>query len=360
VKKTPNWAINLSLLLASSGLCFIILEIVCRIFPWTEYNEYQLNNPYYYIERIGNEQPYSPYSTYKERVPLQFDHHFYYAPTDGIVCFHSNQFGARWIEPADQPLEASSVLVLGDSFTYGHGLHYEDTFVYRLQRKLEEGSNRISFLNFAKRGTDAEEILNIYRRFKDTVPHDAVLYGLHINDLVAFTTSYIITNPLAVPWIVERSKGFDFIAKSIHKLLIRRYRIKQLTDPLLFEEPNFVNKLNALVMLNEAAKNNGVRFYVALLPILVDLKKDTFHPLYDGIRRALDDHKIEYFDLTESLSGFDDRDVWVLPFDQHPNEKANKVFADRLFEEFQRREIIARLVEKNKFADRYDRATERH
>jgi len=344
--KTPNWAINLSLLLASFGLCFLILEVVCRIFPGAEYNEYQLNNPYYYIESIGNVELYSPYSTYKERVPLQFDHHFYYAPTDGIVCFYSNQFGARWIEPVDQPLEASSVLVLGDSFTYGHGLRYEDTFVYRLQRKLEEGSNRISFLNFAKRGADAEEILNIYRQFKDTVPHHAVLYGLHINDLVSFATSYIITNPLAVPWIVERSKGFDFIAKRIDKLLIKSYRIKQLTDPSLFEEPNFIAELNALVMLNEAANNNGARLYVVVLPILVDLKKDTFHPLYDGIRKALDDHEIHYFDLTESLNGFEDREVWVLPFDQHPNQKANKVFADKLFEEFQRRGIIVNPVER--------------
>jgi hypothetical protein len=199
LKKKCNKLVNIALLLTSCCLCFSIFEIACRVFPWAEYDEHQLNNPYYYIETIGKVQHFSPHYTYKERVPLQFDHHSYYMPTEGIVSFHSNQFGARWIEQADQELEKKSILVLGDSFTFGHGLHYEDNFVYLLQKKLEEDSNRISFLNFAKRGADAEEILHIYKRFKDTIPHNAVLYGLHINDLVKFTTNYIISNPLCIP-----------------------------------------------------------------------------------------------------------------------------------------------------------------
>jgi hypothetical protein len=44
MKKIPNWAINSSLLFASLGLCFIVLEIACRVLPWSEYNEYQINN----------------------------------------------------------------------------------------------------------------------------------------------------------------------------------------------------------------------------------------------------------------------------------------------------------------------------
>jgi len=344
MRKVPSLVLNLAILVASSSLCFLLLEVAFRLLSWAGDDEYQTNNPYYYIERIGDAPPFAPYSSYAERVPLRFDHHSYYARTNGIVSFHSNQFGARWVAPVDQPLEASSILVLGDSFTYGHGLHYEDTFVFGLQKRFEKESVRISLFNFAKRGADAEEVLTIYRRFKDTVPHVAVLYGLHINDLVRFTTSHVITNPLAVSWLTERSRAFAFIVNRVHRLLIRRYRIKQLTDPSLFAEAHFLSKLQALVSLNEEAHSHGVRLYVAVLPILVDLNKDTFRPLYDGIRNALADHQIPYFDLTESLSGFADREVWILPFDQHPNHEANKVFADRLFDEFQQKAIMALLV----------------
>ena len=72
---------------------------------------------------IGARQHLLPLYTFKRKVPLRFDHLGYYAPTNGIIEFHSNQLGARWVRAAEQPLEASRVLVLGDSFTYGHGLH---------------------------------------------------------------------------------------------------------------------------------------------------------------------------------------------------------------------------------------------
>lgn len=339
--------INLGLVLLSFGLCRIIPEIICRVAFRTGAKDYQINNPYYYIEKIATALPYSHYGCYQERVPLEFDHLSYYDSTNGIVHFYSNQFGVRWTEPVDQPIEKSNILVLGDSFTYGHGLHYQDTFVYILQRKLEKDSIRISFVNFARRGVDAEEIFTIYCRFKNVVPHQIVLYGLHINDLIKFTTSYVITNPLALPWLIERSKAFEFIVTRIHKLLIKRYRVRQLTDPRLFKESHFVEKFNALIRLNKAAESQGARLYVVLLPILVDLKKDTLDPLYNGIKSALDQHHIAYFDLTGSLDNFSDQEVWILPFDQHPNHIANKIFADRLLEAFHATGLAASCAIKN-------------
>jgi hypothetical protein len=42
---------------------------------------------------------------------------------------------------------------------------------------------------------------------------------------------------------------------------------------------------------------------------------------------------------------YDDDDVWILPFDQHPNEKANAVFTERLVDEFRRRGLPQRHTE---------------
>jgi hypothetical protein len=103
--------------------------------------------------------------------------------------------------------------VLGDSFAYGHDLHDEDSFIYKLQIKLQKKACRISFVNLAKRGVNSTKCLEIYQQFKDAIPHDAVLYGLHLNDRVEFATSYIVTNPLAIPEIVKWSKGLDFVTK---------------------------------------------------------------------------------------------------------------------------------------------------
>lgn len=287
IKKTQNWMINLSLVLANFIFCFLLLEIACRVFPWADSHELQMNNPYYYIEKIGQRKPHIPYYSYKERVPLEFDHQSYYAPTDGIVCFHSNQFGAGWTEPEDQVLKTIKILVLVDSFTCYHGLHYEHTFVYQLEKKLEQESYSVSSLNFAKRCAHSMKCLEIYSQLKDTIPHDAALYGLHINDLVKFHTSYFAANPIAIFWIVKWSKRLDFIAKRINTYIIKKYRINRLRSTAIFEEQYFLDNMNSLVNLKKAANENGARLYIVLFPILLDLKKQTLQPLYKGLKVIL-------------------------------------------------------------------------
>jgi hypothetical protein len=339
MKRLPEWVINPLLCFASLGFCFFILEIGCRVFPMTDYDELRINDPYYYIETIGQVRHHIPYYTYREQVPLRFDTRFYYAQKNGIVCFHSNQFGARWVEPKHQNVGESIVLLLGDSFVYGHGLHYEDTFVYRLQRNLEERGHRISLLNFAKRGSDSREVLDTYMQFEGSIHHDAVLYGLHINDLVNFSTSSAITNLLAVPWLVKRSRGFEFMVEGIENHWFRKYKIGRMTSSSRFAKHYFADNMNAVVMLHEAANENGVPLYIVVFPILLDLRKGTFSSLYAGIRERLEDRGLEYFDLTGCLKGYDDEDVWILPFDQHPNEEANAVFSAELFDRFRRRGV---------------------
>jgi hypothetical protein len=39
-------------------------------------------------------------------------------------------------------------------------------------------------------------------------------------------------------------------------------------------------------------------------------------------------------DLSRCLDGRDDRDLWILPFDQHSNAEANQVIAERLLEHY--------------------------
>lgn len=331
--RRPRRLVNIVLLLASLACCLLALELFCRLAP-SDSGEVQLNDPYRYVKTIGRPRRFAPLNSYGERIPLEFDQQGYYAPSNGVVRFHSNQFGARWIEAAEQPLAARTVLVLGDSFTYGHGLHYEDAFVFRLQQLLEGEGAEVSFLNFAHRGANAKQVLRNYEDVRTRAVHQEVLYPLNINDLVWFPASHFVTNPLSVPWLVEHWKGYAFISGRIHRWLIRRQRIRQLVSSSVFEREAFAANMAALTRLDRAASAHGTPLTVAILPILVDLKKGTFHPLYDGIRERVEAVGIECIDLTRCLDGRPDSDLWVLPFDQHPNAVANQVFAEELLEQY--------------------------
>jgi hypothetical protein len=49
---------------------------------------------------------------------------------------------------------------------------------------------------------------------------------------------------------------------------------------------------------------------------------------------------VSYVDLTDSLDGGSDSAYWILPFDQHPNERANAAFARRLTDALRRADGI--------------------
>lgn len=327
--RRPRRLVNIVLLLASLACCLLALELFCRLGP-ADSGEVKLNDPHRHVKTIGRPRRFAPLHTYRERVPLEYDHQGYYAPSKGLVSFHSNQFGARWTAPEEQPLAEQPVLVLGDSFTYGHGLRYEDAFIFRLQQLLVEEGAGVSFINFSHRGANAKQVLRNYEDVRTRAPHQEVLYGLNINDLVWFPASHFVVGPDALTGLAEHWKGYAFISGRVHRWLIRRQRIRQLLSPSSLESDAFAANMDALVRLNRAASAHGTPLRVALLPIMVDLQQGTLHPLYDGIRERVEAAGIECIDLTRCLDGRADRDLWVLPFDQHPNAVANQVFAEEL------------------------------
>jgi hypothetical protein len=79
--------------------------------------------------------------------------------------------------------------------------------------------------------------------------------------------------------------------------------------------------------MDRETRQQGIEFIVVILPILVDVQKGTFKPVYDRIKKILDECGIKYLDLTFSVVHYKDSNLWILPFDQHPNEIANAILA---------------------------------
>jgi lysophospholipase L1-like esterase len=327
--ETPMWR-NLLLSLVSLFLALLGLEVWCRLHPSA--SEVQTNNEYAFRTRIGHMQFGVPYHSWLEIYPADMDGRGYYRRSDYRVGFHFNQLGARWLEPADEKIDGRVLVVLGDSFTYGSALRYEDTWVYRLEALLRRDGHRVTLLNFGHSGADSQKCLEVYRGMKDRVPHTDVLYALNLNDLISFDTSYVIRNQaLALP-LVERSALATFALHRINYTLGRRLKIAYLTSPAVFEKPTFRSNLRAIVNLRDAAASAGASFQIALLPILIDLRADTFRPVYEEIVRRLGQFGVPTFDLSTSVRGRRDEDLWVLPVDQHPNEVASALLAERLHE----------------------------
>jgi len=320
---------RLLLVLAGCAVPLLGLELALRLRPVTDL---PLNNPYQFTTLIGARQFRVPFHSYRELYPLAYDHDDYYRRSAGAIDYHFDQTGGRWTEPRPRDLRGRVGIVVGDSFTLGFGLRYEDTYVFQVERALRARGDDRRLVNFAEPGADARTSLRNYLAVRDGLPHDLVLYGLHLNDLIGFPTSYIATESVSAARDQWPSRLAAFVARTIEQRRERSERIRHLTDPAQVELPFFRDNLRAIESMQRACTDTGTRFIVVLLPLLVDLRAGTFEPVYAAIRQALARRGIPYIDLTGTLDGGVDASYWILPFDQHPNERANAAFAGRLTE----------------------------
>ena len=201
-----------------------------------------------------------------------------------------------------------------------------------MQNILHKDKICFGLINFSRNGYDSKRCLDIYRRV-NKIPHKIVLYCLHLNDLILFGTSYVVCIDNFydyTKWTGKSSRLIDFILKRIQKQKSRQKKIQELTNPLRFKDSKFINNIAAIKQMNIEAKQNGVDFYVVILPILIDIQKTTFKPVYNKIIEILNENNINYFDISSSVSSYRDSELWILPFDQHPNEIANAIFAQKL------------------------------
>ena len=310
-------------------MTLLLLEIFLRIFPD---HDLQTNDSYKYTKKIGRSAFQEPFHSMQELYPALFDVRGYYAKSGGIIRYDFDQLGGRWLRPEIRDTNGYNVFVLGDSFTLGFGLRYEDTYIYKLQEELRKQKIPVNLWNFAMLAAESRKCLWIYQKCSGRIEHDIVLYGLNMNDLVEFPTSYVSNITISIRWrfLLKRSRLFYFFIKKWNTYLDRKRKIAELTSPEVFQKPYFRSNLDAIIELDKEVRKKGMHLRVIILPILIDLKKGTFRPVFQTIMDDLKARKIEYYDLTSVLPPRTDSDYWIMPIDQHPNEKANAIFANRL------------------------------
>lgn len=317
------------LIVVGTGVALLSLEIGLRL--WSP-GDLPLNDPYQFTQLVGVRQFRVPLHTYREIYPLQYDGAGYYGRSAGAVDYHFDQLGGRWIEPRARDLQGPVALVVGDSFTLGFGVRYEDAYLFRTEQALQAQGRDRHFVNLAEPGADTKRGLANYLAVRDAQPHDLLLYGLHLNDLISFPTSAVAMTGWRGDGSAGGSRLLAFVRRTMAQRAERQAMIAELTDPAQMQRRLFRDNLAAIEAMQAAAAAHGRRFAVVLLPILVDLREETFEPIYAAIRQALAQRGIAVIDLSTSLDGGRDADYWILPFDQHPNARANEVFASRLTE----------------------------
>ena len=149
---------NLGVAVIGFSLILVPLEVWFRFNPAPDV---QTNNEYQYRTFTGDRGFGIPFHTWTERFEPELDVRGYYSKTDYEVAYRFDQRGARWLTAETRASQGRVVIVLGDSFTYGSGLRYEDSWVRQLERRLALGGDPTTLLDFAESGADSLRCLEI-------------------------------------------------------------------------------------------------------------------------------------------------------------------------------------------------------
>jgi lysophospholipase L1-like esterase len=101
------------------------------------------------------------------------------------VYYQTDSQGLRFSGAQIMSGSAFRVLVLGDSFTFGWRLHFENTFVAHLQRLVDAqlGPGRVVFLNGGHMGWGASDYVSFAEHYAKQIRTDAILIFLNAFDI---------------------------------------------------------------------------------------------------------------------------------------------------------------------------------
>lgn len=278
-----------------------------------------------------------PHSSFSERWPS--DPRGYFDNQNHEIRYRVNRAGFRGRDFAKESGGAVRLAFLGDSFCWGVGVKEEDHFLARLSERLAAVppfDGPFELLNFGLEGYNTKQEVALFKEVVlDYRPQVAVIWYF-LNDWeyergLAGSKRYLRGNTLW-RWPRRYSRLLDW---AISPLDLRRSTARLIQVYRSgYEEgnPGWEEVRGALEEFAGLCREHGMVPMLAIHPVLIRL--DEGYPFAELHRQVFDfatRQGIYAVDLLPAVLGHEARGLWVHPIDQHPNELAHRMVADRFF-----------------------------
>lgn len=250
------------------------------------------------------------------------------------------------------------LLAFGDSFTIGQGVSAHDTWVKQLEAYYPQGSFLASNYGMGGFGVD-EVVLEIEDRLKKE-DANLLVYAFVLNDPIYlptpegirldrdFKNDYGDDTGLYYDFILWRTRVFELNRSKVYSFLSRvsyiaRYFISQLElkrvgkNTERFYHHLYDSKINqeglkhtfkVIDKMKKLADDKKIPFVVMIFPLFYQTQSNyPFAEIHHFMSLELNKRGISSFDLLPAYTGVADRELWVHPTDQHPNNFAHKIAA---------------------------------
>lgn len=224
------------------------------------------------------------------------------------------------------------ILILGDSLTYGYGIDARWGYPQVLERKLA-ASARVEVINLGVGGDQSEDVLRVLRSHYEELRPDLVVYGICLNDFLDSGQRQSINLPVVVPEFIQQRTHLgrwlqDLIPATSRALGFAVDFYGEILNDVDHYQVRFAHDLKAM---NDfvAARGGGPIVAIVLnqFPGL-DPRSEQLTRMAEAAAHAAGMDVVATDAYAQTWSGFNFR---VSPWEGHPNEIANELFADLLY-----------------------------
>lgn len=269
------------------------------------------------------------------------------------VCCRINSSGFRGDEfIIEKPVDTIRLCFFGDSFTFGEGVRFEDTYpevtVRILESKFRNSKLNFQSYNFGVGGYNTVQEVNLIKTYGLVCKPDMVIIGYALNDP---------EEPLFIydkdsNQIFRRKVEMEYYQKEIFDLLkshkylrvieiIRRFwKIRSVNKRII----NYYKSLyredfhgwsmvkDAFIELGKICNENDIPWYCLCFPVLINLKNYPFLDIHNEVRKMVENAGGRWIDLLPELKMYREKELYVHPLDQHPNEIVHRIAGQCLAE----------------------------
>lgn len=254
------------------------------------------------------------------------------------LTYRTNSLGIRGPETSREKSSGKFRIVgIGDSFTFGTGVRYQDTFLSVLQKKLNKAARRKTYevLNMGVMGYNTRHEVLLLKYLGIELNPDLVVLCFFLNDSGAGSTHSVFNvdaSKETLPWWRRASRILDHIAFKIERhnavpALVDAYKESyQENSPGWMEARLYLKKAKSLAI------EHDFELVLMIFPLLWDLNDGyPFAEIHEKVSAYAKSEQIPVLDLLPAFAGFDGPELWVHPNNQHPNEQGHEIAGEALY-----------------------------
>ena len=241
--------------------------------------------------------------------------------------------------------EAFRIVVVGDSFAWGDGVHTEDAFPFRLERQINQLSISRDFevINWSHPGWSTIHQMRSLIKELDRLSPNLLVLSFVLNDPEPVRSRARERNWQTLGtrtpeaglsgFLFRHSRIFGLLSTGLENRRLRRAMNNYYHD--LFEGQTWEDCLWALRRIRTASYERDIPIALVVFPLFQGQMDNTYPylDLHEKVKATEETFGVPVLDLFDAYQGVDGRRLATVPFtDAHPSELAHRLAADAILE----------------------------